>query len=80
MNVEDGVGSFRLAVDPAQDVQVRFNGIAVEQLVEEPTVAVVLACIGRECHIHVPHAGLALEGLETPPENPADRPHLNPRP
>lgn len=45
MNVEDGVGSLRLAVDPAQDVQVRFNGIAVEQLVEEPTVAVVLACI-----------------------------------
>ena len=38
MNVEDGVGPLRLAVDPAQDVPVRFNGIAVEQLIEEPAV------------------------------------------
>lgn len=79
VDVDDRVRPLGLSVDPLQDLQMGLDGIAGEEFVEEPAVAMVLARIRGEGDIHVPHAGLALEGLKTPAEEPGKGAHIRRR-
>ena len=77
VHVADRIGPFRRPVDLVQHLFVRLDGVAVEQIVVELSVAVVLAGIRGQRDIEIAYPRLAVKGLEASAQKPRQRADLN---